>query len=85
MRAYPEDPEVVVVVTEGIVQLRDSSARPSPARMVTRGSVGRVLKDGTTSVRHGLNTDRLTAWTEGTLEFSEHAAAERVGRARALV
>jgi transmembrane sensor len=69
--AYPEDREVVVVVTEGVVQLRDSSAIPSSAVEMKRGSVGRVVASGKTTAVHGVDTDRLTAWTDGTLQFDE--------------
>lgn len=69
--AYPEDHEVVVVVTEGVVRLRDSSAAPSSAVEMKRGSVGRVAANGKTTAVHDVDTDRITTWTDGTLEFDE--------------
>lgn len=67
--AYPEDRDVVVVVTEGIVQLRHATTAPGREIIMSRGSVGHVADDGRTSVERGADTDRLTSWTQGTLEF----------------
>ncbi|MEO8334978.1 MAG: FecR domain-containing protein [bacterium] len=71
VRAYPEDADVVVVVTEGSVQLRDSSAAVASAMIMTPGSVGRVRAGGETTVAHGIDTSRLVSWTDGTLEFRD--------------
>jgi len=69
--AYPEDRDVVVVVTEGVVQLRHASAEPESAIVMPRGTVGRVADDGQATIVRDADTDRLTAWTEGTLEFNQ--------------
>jgi ferric-dicitrate binding protein FerR (iron transport regulator) len=70
VRAYPEDPDVIILVSEGVVSLRDSSAGRAGAVLMKRGAMGRVDRSGSVSVTTGVDVERVTRWTEGRLEFT---------------
>lgn len=68
--AYPEERDVIIIVAEGSVTLRDSSTPPSRAITLPRGYLGRLAPGGAATSERA-DTDRLTAWTDGSLEFDD--------------
>jgi len=71
VRAYPEDPEVRLVVTEGSVAFgADSSHDPRfAAATLRRGEMGRLAPGMTSPVVGAVNPYRYTDWIEGRLSF----------------
>jgi ferric-dicitrate binding protein FerR (iron transport regulator) len=80
VRAYPEDSDVTLLVTEGRVQFGvDGAARgrgraastPAsvPAVTLTPGDRARLEPGGQLRVEHGVAVDRELAWMEGRLVF----------------
>jgi ferric-dicitrate binding protein FerR (iron transport regulator) len=80
VRAYPEDSNVTVLVTEGRVEFgpddgeraRSGAAAASgtgPAVLLTRGDRARLEPDGKLRVEHGVAVDRELAWLRGRLVF----------------
>ena len=67
-----------MVVSEGEVRLRDARAADSSEVVMHKGMVGRVTSDGATTVASDIDTDRLTAWTDGTLRFDNTPVTEAV-------
>ena len=66
VRAYPEQPTVDVIVTHGVVALRQARAT-NPAATLTAGQRGRVEPSGAVTVVDDPDVERWTAWTRGGL------------------
>jgi ferric-dicitrate binding protein FerR (iron transport regulator) len=64
VRSYAEDGAVQIVVREGVVAM--SGVGPLAA-----GDVGRLTKDGKTSVRHGADVSSMLGWLDGRLDFED--------------
>lgn len=64
VRSYAEDEAVQIVVREGVVAM--SGVGPLAA-----GDVGRLTKDGKTSVRHGADVSSMLGWLDGRLDFED--------------
>jgi ferric-dicitrate binding protein FerR (iron transport regulator) len=80
VRAYPEDSNVTVLVTEGRVEFgpdegeralsgATAASGAGPAVMLTRGDRARLESDGKLRVEHGVAVDRELAWLRGRLVF----------------
>jgi transmembrane sensor len=79
VRAYAQDADVRVVVSEGVVQLHHRDTTTARAATLERGALGRLNAAGKTSVVQGVDVDRYLAWTRGTLTFERTPAAEAIG------
>jgi transmembrane sensor len=66
VRAYPELPNVEVVVTEGAVSLRHDRPAADSAILAT-GQLGRLGTSGAPTVESNVAIERWTAWTGGSL------------------
>ena len=66
VRAYPELPNVEVVVTEGAVSLRHDRPAADSAILAT-GQLGRLGASGPPTVESNVSVERWTAWTGGSL------------------
>ena len=66
VRAYPELPDVEVVVTEGAVSLRHDRPAADSAILAT-GQLGRLGTSGPPTVESNVAVERWTAWTGGSL------------------
>jgi transmembrane sensor len=66
VRAYPELPDVEVVVAEGAVSLRHDRPAADSAILAT-GQLGRLGTSGPPTVESNVATERWTAWTGGSL------------------
>jgi transmembrane sensor len=62
VRNYPEDGAVQVVVRSGEVAL-------SGVGRLVAGDLGRLHADGRTSIRRGVDLDRMFGWLDGSLAF----------------
>ncbi len=77
VRAYPGDPHVRVVVTDGIVALSAASHRGlsgANTDTVARVAAGELAEvDVTGAVRRvaGMSADRYLSWTDGQVEFGD--------------
>ncbi len=80
VRAYPEDSDVTVLVTEGRVEFgvdgagsRPGKATPTPAAvhavMLTPGDRARLEPGGQLRVEHDVAVERELAWMQGRLVF----------------
>jgi transmembrane sensor len=69
VRGYATDGGLTVVVAEGLVSLR-TGARPD-SLLLARGDLGRVSPDGGLRAQHGVPVQRLLAWTEGRIVFTD--------------
>jgi len=71
VRAYEGERSVRVVVTEGLVELRQAD-RPVAAapELLRAGDLGRVGASGETTVLRSIDTTQYVAWTQGTVVFS---------------
>ncbi len=62
-----------VVVAEGRVAMRSvipgGDASVPPARVLSRGDLGRLSPDGTLQVSHGVDLTRRLGWIDGRLDF----------------
>jgi transmembrane sensor len=67
VRAYPELPNVEVVVAEGAVSLRHDRPTATDSAVLSAGQLGRLGDTGIPSVESNVNVDRWTAWTGGAL------------------
>jgi transmembrane sensor len=76
VRAYATDPAADIAVAEGAVAVSGAGAAPAGRAVLTRGMVGRVGGDGTTSIVHGADADAYVAWTSGTLVFQGTTLSE---------
>ena len=65
VRAYREDRDVRVVVTDGVVALHAPLAPTVPARHVVAGQLARFDSLGNVSVEANADTARYVAWTTG--------------------
>jgi transmembrane sensor len=66
VRAYPELPNVEVVVSEGAVSLRHDRPAADSAILAT-GQLGRLGASGPPTVESNVAVERWTAWTGGSL------------------
>jgi transmembrane sensor len=71
VRAYPEDPAVSVVVTEGSVSFgADSQLTPrAVSTTLRRGQMGRLAAGGRAPVVRAVNPESYTGWMYGRLAF----------------
>ncbi|MBX6332137.1 MAG: FecR domain-containing protein [Gemmatimonadaceae bacterium] len=73
VRAYPEDSDVTVVVTEGHVMFGaapGATSRGTPAGVtLAAGDRAQLVPDGSVRVEHGVAMDRDLAWMQGRLVF----------------
>jgi transmembrane sensor len=69
VRAYPDE-DVRVVVTEGVVEVRSSSASQDSA-VLQPGDVAEVPDSGATVIHRQQDVDRLLGWTRGELVFND--------------
>lgn len=69
VRAYPNE-DVRVVVTEGVVEVRSSSASQDSA-VLQPGDVAEVPDSGATVIHRQQDVDRLLGWTRGELAFDD--------------
>ena len=74
VRAYPEE-GVRVVVTEGVVEVRRSSASQDSA-VLQSGDVAEVPDSGATVIHRQQDVDRLLGWTRGELVFDNAPLSE---------
>ena len=82
VRAYPELPQLVVIVAEGSVALRQASAT-SGGTVLGAGQLGRIAADGAVTVVNDADISRWTSWTQGALVLdgmSLGEAATEIGR-----
>jgi transmembrane sensor len=82
VRAYPELPQLTVIVAEGSVALRQANAK-SGGTVLAAGQLGRVGADGAVTVINEADIDRWTSWTQGALVLdglSLRDAATEIGR-----
>ncbi len=78
VRAYPEETEVRVVVTEGAVTFgADSSLDPrSVTTTLRRGEMGRLAAGAISPVIRAVNPDHYTDWIDGRLSFDDTPLSE---------
>jgi transmembrane sensor len=77
VRAYPDQPDVRLVVTEGAVALADSARRTLP-ELLEAGNLGRVDAAGSVTVTPIANVDAYVAWTRNELVFDHMPMREVV-------
>jgi transmembrane sensor len=70
VRAYPDDREVQVVVTDGVVGFGDARLRP--------GDVGSLDRAGHTRVAHSHSLDATLDWTRGVLHLDDIALGDAI-------
>jgi transmembrane sensor len=71
VRAYPELPELEVVVAEGSVSLRHDRPLPGDSAVLSAGQLGRIGAEGAPTVEANVRMDRWTAWTNGSLVLED--------------
>lgn len=71
VRAYPELPELEVVVAEGSVSLRHDRPEPGDSAVLSAGQLGRIGAVGKPTVEANVRVDRWTAWTTGSLVLED--------------
>jgi transmembrane sensor len=82
VRAYPELPQLTVVVAEGSVALRRDSAA-GRGTVLAAGQLGRIESGGAVTVVNDVDVERWTSWTQGALVLDGMSladAAAEIGR-----
>lgn len=77
VRAYPDDPQLDVVVQDGTVDLRAAGDRTLPNQRLDRGERGRLTAGGVVRVTT-VDPAHYLAWTTGRLVFDETPLEEVV-------
>ena len=67
VRAYPELPQLEVVVAEGSVSLRHDRGEARDSALLGAGQLGRLGASWPPTIESNVAVDRWTAWTNGSL------------------
>lgn len=71
LRAYPTEPRVQVVVTQGSVTLGADRQGTAPRTVLTKGRMGRLAKGDTVVAVRAVDPTTYTDWLRGRLTFDD--------------